>query len=135
MANEFDASRADLHDHRLKQQRLVFQTTVTANATPADKVHSVDIPSSVILRTEGKTADADAVEDLSAQVPAAADATGIYAILVDIQPSKLYSVSVTGASVTQSGLSTGGRILIEVDSANNLSTTDDTLTIEIEYKE
>lgn len=137
MANEFSADKASLHDHRLKQQRLVFEVTLSGNATAADKGRASDIPGVALIRAAGQTTDVDAVEDLSAQVPAAADATGVYAILVDVQPSKLYSITVTGGATSQTGLSTGGRPLIEMATTTDLTNpaNSDTIRVEIEYKE
>jgi hypothetical protein len=126
-----------LHDHLLKQERLVFEVTIKANATPASKQHIVDIPGSVYLRTQGKTSEADAVEDLSSQVPTAADATGVFALMIDQQTSKFLKATVTpsvGSVSVSKEISTGGRMVLEIDSDQNLSTTDLTLLVELEAK-
>ena len=140
MANEFRGSNSQLHDHLLKQERLVFEATITANGTPADKGHAVDVPGAVYLRTEGKTAEADAVEDASSDYTTAADATGIFGILIDdSEVRKIYNVALSvdtgsialgaqGASITSEG-----RIALDLDSNQDLSSQDITVTVEIDY--
>lgn len=140
MAIEFNDS-AELHSHRLKQQRLVYDASIGSNATPASKTHASDIPGVVYLRTEGKTAEADAIEDVSSQLAgsAAADATGIFQILLDV-PSvdKIYSVTVTpdsGTVTSTSKVTTGKKLLIEVDSSLSLAAVDLVVTVSIDYLE
>lgn len=128
---------ASVSEHLNKMQRLVFQATVVFNATPADKAHICDIPGGVFLRSEGKTAQCDAVEDLAAQVPTADDGTGVFALLIDDQVEKIYSAAATADSGTvtvASEISTDGRLILEFDSSLDLSTTSLTLTITVEYK-
>lgn len=130
--------KAELHNHRLKQTRMVFDCSITANATPASKTHVVEVPNCVYLRTQGKTADADAVEDLSAQVSGAAtDSTGVFAILIDEQASKVHKVLVTpsaGTITSSIAVTTGGRMMINLDSNQDLSSTNLSLVVEVEYK-
>lgn len=130
--------KAEFHDHLLKQTRLVMEVKVVANATPANKQHIVDVPGMAYLRTQGKTAEADAVEDISAQVAAAAnDANGVFAVLLDEQVSKIYSVAVTpsaGTATITGAISTGGRMILNLDSNQDLSTTDLTCLLVVEYK-
>lgn len=138
MAIDFSTVSSALHDHRLKQQRLVFQVAIDANGTPADKGHDSDIPGVAVLRTEGKTAEADAIEDISGDVTAPVDATGIFGMLVDVRATKLYSVTVTpsvGAVTVTSVKKSSGRLAIDMDSDQDLSSQDLTLTVEIEYKQ
>lgn len=138
MSNDFRSKSSDLMDYILKQERLVFEVAITANATPANKVHASDIPGVAVLRTEGKTAEADAIEDLSAQVPTAADATGVFSILID-DPSvkKFLKASVTpsvGTVAVTKEISTGNRLILEIDSNQDLSLTDLTLLVELDYE-
>lgn len=151
MAIEFK-SRAQHHDHLLKSQRLVAEFEITANATPADKVHSVDVPSLMVLRTEGRTAEADAVESLS--WTAAADNSGgnsVFGLLLDLdenQASKVYSVTVTevtsvstseavsGPGGSSDFLTADGNIAIEVAATGlDLSTESPKFRVEVEYLE
>lgn len=86
---------AQLHEHNLRYTRAVFEVEILANATPASKKHIVDIPGSVYLRSQGKTSEADAVENLSAQVSAPVDSSGKFAILFDDQCKEFYKASVS----------------------------------------
>lgn len=140
MSIEFRPKSAALHDRMLKAQRLMFDVTIVSDATPADKEHQDDVSGSVILRTEGKTAVADAVEDVSSLVTTAADATGIFAVLIDEEKvDKVYKVDLQvdtgtialgaqGAKVTS-----GGRIVIDLDSNQSLASQDITVTIIVDY--
>jgi hypothetical protein len=125
-------------DYMLKNERLVFEVAITANATPASKVHASDIPGVAVLRTEGKTAEADAIENLSAQVPTATDSTGVFSILID-DPSvkKFLKASVTpsvGTVAVTKEISSGGRLILEIDSNQDLSSTNLSLLIEVDYQ-
>lgn len=128
---------AQLHEHNLRQERLVFECSITANATPANKVHQVDIPSAVFLRTEGKTAECDAVENLTSQVPAPVDTTGVFQIMIDDQANKFYTASVTadvGTVTVTKLISTGGRVVLMCDSNQSLATQSLTLTVSVDYR-
>lgn len=138
MSNPFRSDNAGLHDYLLRQNRLVFQVSITANATPANKSHVVDIPGVVYLRTEGKTSTADAVEDLSSTFTTADDATGVFGVLIDdATVEKLHQVVVeanTGTTdITAQGISDEGRIYLDLNSDQDLSSTDLTLVIELDY--
>lgn len=129
-----------LHDHRLKSQRLVFDASVVADATPADKSESSDLPGVAYVRTEGRTATADAIEDVSAQVDNAADdANGIFHVLLDVPAArKAYQIRVTpdvGTATVSQKLTTEKRLLVEIDSNQDLSSQDLTVTLEIDYLE
>lgn len=152
MSVEFKKQSA-LHNHMLKQQRLVFEVAITADATPADKVHRSDIPGVVLLRTEGKVAEADAVEDLSASFTTAADnSTGDsqFGILINLDGNpakKVKSVTVTeqtslASSLTVTGplsgefLTSAGNVAIDVAGTGlALDTESPTLLVEVEYDE
>lgn len=136
MANTFK-KKAEYQDHLLRQTRLVMGATVVANAVPASKTHVTDVPGMSYLRTEGKTAEADAVESLTAQVAAPVDSTGVCAVLLDEQVEKVYKVTVTpsvGTATAALTISTGGRMIVALDSNQDLSTTSVTFTLEVEYK-
>lgn len=136
MSNEFK-KKSELYNHQLKQTRLVFEATITFNAVPANKTHTVEIPGAVYLRTQGKTSEADAVENLTGQVTAPVDATGIFALMVDEQATKFHKATVTpsvGTIATTKSISTGGRLLLDMDSDQNLATTSLTILVELEYK-
>lgn len=76
-------ANAQISDALDKTKELVFDFTITANLTPASKVHKVDFPGVVYLRTQGIVADADAIEDLSADFDTAEDTTnGVFGVLI-----------------------------------------------------
>lgn len=139
-------------DHRIKQRKLLFEVEITANATPADKRHASDLPGVALLRTEGKIADADAVEDLSSDFTAAADNSSgdsQFGILIDASKlqgniDKVYSVSVSEQTALSTGLTvaaaqsdfltSGGNIAIDIAAAGlNLESESPRLLVEIEY--
>lgn len=88
-------ARPDLNDRLLKTNRLIFDFTIVGDATPANKTHRVDLPSAV-LRTQGKTAEADAIEDLSASFTTAEDTTnGVFGVLVQTGPATAKACTLT----------------------------------------
>jgi hypothetical protein len=139
MSIDFRAKNSAIHDHLLKQTELVANASITFNAVPASKAHASDVPGGIYLRTQGKTAEADAVEDISALVTAPVDSTGKFGILID-DPTveKLYLTSVTPSSgtvsVVASGVTPGGRLYLDLDSSLDLSAASLTVTLELNYK-
>jgi len=151
MSIEFK-SRASHHDHLLKSQRLVAEFSITGNATPASKAHSPDVGGLMVLRTEGKTAEADAVETIT-WTTAVDDSTGdsVFGLLLDLgdnKASKVYSVTltevtsvstseaVTGPNSGASHLTAAGNIAIEVAATGlDLSAESPTFRVEVEYLE
>jgi hypothetical protein len=146
MSIDFKSDSAALHDHRLKSHREVFEVAITGNATPADKGHSSDIPGVAILRSLGKTADADAAESLTWTTPV--DATnGLFGVLfshgkvnkvkkvtVSEQTSTGSGVTVTGPNAGSSYLTAGKNIGIEITSTgSDLASESPTFLVEIEY--
>ncbi len=147
-------------EHLLRQERLVFNFTIVGNATPADKQHSVDIPGLVILRTEGQTAQADAIETLAWTTPVDNNSDdSIFGILLgegaeeqltnqDIA-DKVYIVEMVEVTATSTSevltgpgaaagafLTAEGNIAIEVAATDlNLATDTATFTVVVEYRE
>jgi hypothetical protein len=134
---------AGLNDHMRKLERLVLQVDITANATPASKVLSSDLPSAVYVRAEGLTAAADAVESLSGVVSTPVDATGKFAVLIDtgLNPAlKAYRVQVLRAStgtlaVVAQGVTAGGRIYLDLDSDQSFASTSCSFELAVDYRE
>lgn len=143
-------SSVQLANHYLATKKLVFQFSITGHATPASKTHSVaDIPSVVLLRTEGKVADADAVEDLSGDFTTAVDATNAqFGILLKATElgdvKKVLKVSVTQQTATGTAiastpassafLTAGGNIAIDVlATGTDLASESPTFTVEVDY--
>ena len=151
MSIEFK-SKSNHMNHQLKQQRLVAEFAITHNATPASKVHRPDVPDLMVLRTEGKTAEADAVETLT-WTAAIDDNSGdsVFGLILDLgqnKAQKVYSVTltevssvstsevVTGPAAGASFLTAEGNIAIEVAAtALDLSTESPTFRLEVEYLE
>ena len=144
------SASSSLQDRFLKQRRLVFEFDITANATPASKVHGDDLPGHVVLRSEGKTADADAIEDLSASFTTAVDATnGIFGCIVYGLDSirKVHSITfsergaATGTAIAMTklgtaGLSAGGNIAFELTmTGTDLATESVAGFVSVEYLE
>jgi hypothetical protein len=134
MSVEF-RQKVSLHDHLLRQQIVRFNVKVNANATPANKILETDIPTVAVLRCQGQTAQADAIESGIA-FTAPNDANGICGLLFDDLANKLYSVTVTPSAGTvsvTSGLSAEGRPYLNIDSNQDLSTTSVQFDVELKY--
>lgn len=145
--SQFEKNAA-LNDHQLRQERLVFEIAITSNATPASKKHHSDIHGAVHLRTQGKTAEADAIEDLSASFTTAADnSTGdsVFGVLIsDLGDlTKVHKITVTeltalAASFTVTklgtrGLTAGGNVAFEIAGTGlNLASESPTFLVEVE---
>lgn len=145
-------SNPNHQEHLIRQERLVYNFSIVGNATPANKQLAVDIPSTVILRTQGQTAAADAVETLAWTAPVDNNAgDSIFGILLDLgenQADKVYSVSLTevsGVSTSEalsgpggasSYLTADGNIAVEVAATGlNLASESVTFTMVVEYRE
>lgn len=123
---------------------LSFSIAITASATAASKVHTVDLPGIVYLRTEGKVAEADAIEDLSSDFATATDSTGVFGVVIDMSQvlnsgevlDKVYGVnalvptSATLAAISPAGgsavsffVTDEGNIAVSLDSSLNFTTT------------
>lgn len=137
-------------DQQLKHKRLCFEVSITANATPASKEHASDLPGVCILRTEGKTAEADAVE-VVAFTTADDEATGnsVFGILLKGAElgsiKKVLKISVSESSTALStalavtkhgtgGLSSGGNIAFSIAGTGlRLDTESPKLCVEVDY--
>jgi hypothetical protein len=140
---------AALHDREIKTRRVALRARISGNATPASKVHRGEAPAVAVLRSQGKVAEADAVEDLSASFTAADDATGKFGVLlkasqlgdidriIGVSAVALDGGSATAALVScggaQAGLSPAGNVAIDVDSSKNLSSADCDVLLVLDY--
>lgn len=141
-------------DHQLKHKKLVFELSVKKHTTPASKVHSSDLSGVCFIATEGKLTDVSAIEDITGltNYSAPSDGNGIFDVL--LKGSELGSIkkvlscevvekTSTGFSSptiqmlgTSSGLTAGGNIAFEIDTATDLSadtTTTVKFVVEIDY--
>lgn len=140
-------------DHALRQERLCAEFSITANATPASKKHHADIPGTMVLRTEGKTADADAAQSGLTWTSAVDNNAGssVFGLVLDLgdnKADKVYSVTLTevtnvSASETLSSptgatsyLTPEGNIAIQVAASGlNLASESPTFRLEVDYRE
>ena len=135
-----------LHDHQIKFRSLTFYIDITADAAPADIVYSPEVGGQVVIpRGEGQVAVADAIEDLSGDFTTAAAATGVFGLLLDSSKigeiEKVHQVEVLAAGGTtvvapaaSDYLTSGGNIAIDINSDQNHTTTDETITLRVSYK-
>lgn len=138
-----------LQDRELKMREVAFRVRIQANATPASKVHQGEIANVAVIRSQGKTAQADAIEDLSASWTAAADATGIFGVLLKGdelgQVDRIISATITaldGSTTTvaglscgglQAGLSPAGNIALQFDSSLSLAAANVDVIVDLKY--
>lgn len=145
-------SNSSHEQHVLRQCRLVAEFAITANATPALKKQDVDVPSVMVLRLEGQTAAADAVETITwtAAVDNSAG-NSVFGLLLDLgdnKADKVYSVNlveltavsasevVSGPNSSASYLTAAGNIGIEIAATGlNLASESPRYRVEIEYRE
>lgn len=138
-----------------KTRELVVECSITANATPASKLHASEIPGTLFLRTEGKVAEADAIEDLSGSFTTAVDNStgnsvigilikgvnlpnnGIEKVLqVEVIEQTALATSLTVSKVGSSFLTAGGNIALNVAGTGlNLASESPTLLVKITYRE
>ena len=130
MALPIHSQNPSVRNHQLKHESLKVGFTIVGHATPGSKTHTVDLPGIMILRTEGITTAADALETIT--FTTAVDATNAcFGILIDgselgsirkVKGAKLTQVLATGTAIVtrapNSGVPTamltaGGNIAIE----------------------
>lgn len=143
-----------LHDEKLKHKKVVFEFSITANATPASKKTYSDLPGIAYVRTEGLVAAADAIEDLSATFTTADDentGNSVFGLLIrggaDYlgQISKVLKISVSETSTALStalavtkhgtgGLSAGGNVAFSIAGTGlRLDTESPKICVELDY--
>ncbi len=109
MSAPLHAPNALVRQHQLKHERLVTKFTITGHATPASKTHLTDLPGILILRTEGKTATADALESVT--FTTAVDATNAcFGLLID--GSELGSIKAVKSVIAVQTVATGTAIVV-----------------------
>jgi len=140
----FHKAAAEGEDWKVKSERMLIPFGIVFHATPASKTHSTDLPACLTLSTEGKTADATAI-DTGTNFSTETDATGVFGVLLhhlgtvkkllDAQVVNLSSgtCTVARAGASTSGVTASGNIALTLDSSVNLSTTSLTGTIVVDY--
>lgn len=140
-------------EHLLRYERLCCNFSIVSNATPANKKENVDIVGLEVLRLQGQTAAADAVEsDIVWTAPVDNNAgNSIFGILLNLDENKadtVYCVTVTevtslgtsyvvtGPNGSPSYLTAQGNIAIEVAGLGlNLASESPTFLLIVEYRE
>lgn len=149
---DLQEKNANMYDRLLKSVDLKMRVKVVADATPADKKHDSDLSGVAILISEGKTAEADAIE---ASLPYATpvDATGEYSLLlkgdemgeieevlearlIETRDGGTTTVTLVTSGTTVRGLTPAGNILMDVDATDSLAvaTQDSEIVLEISYR-
>lgn len=130
----FQQLDAGVADYEIRQVRLCVPFSITFHATPASKVHASDLPSALVLSTEGKTSTASGI-DSGCSFTTEADSTGIFGILVyglgevkKVLKAEVVHLSSGTAALSLKGASTTGvtaskNIAVSVDWSGDLSTT------------
>lgn len=91
-------------EHTLRFERLVYNFSITGNATPASKTQTSDLPGMAILRMQGETAQADAIEsDFTWTTPVDnSSGNSVFGILLFLdgnEAEKIYDVNVSQVSI------------------------------------
>ena len=144
-------------DLSVKMRRLQFDIEIGSNATPASKTFSTDLPGICLPKLQGITADADALLSTAeeAEFAAESDANGIFGIVLDSSKltdatiKKVHSVQAkyvstgtvaisvpdeNGTAVSRFLSATGNDIAIELDSNQDLTSQDITISLEVVYE-
>lgn len=136
-----------VENEQLKTRQLAIKIEITGSATPASKVQGTNLPGVAFLRTEGKVAAADAIEDLSASFATATDSTGVFGLLLDASKLALFGINdvLEVRTYVQSGtlaataavtnfVSAEGNIAIDLDSSVNLTNANLLATVIVIYR-
>ena len=140
-----------LNDYNCKEKRLCAEFTITGDATPADKEHGVpELPGVMLLRTQGKTAEVDAIETVAYTTADDGPTNSVFGVMLrggdeglgDIKKVLLIRVtdrsgSATSLAVTPhgtSGLTTDGNIAFSIAGTGlDLEAENADIVVEVEY--
>jgi Ice-binding-like len=94
-------------EHTLRFERLVYNFDIIGNATPANKTQDSDLPGMAVLRMQGQTAQADAIEsDIMWTTPVDnSSGNSVFGILLFLdgnEAEKVYDVNITQVNFTPS---------------------------------
>lgn len=148
------SQNSTLNDYDLKQKRLCAEFTITGNATPASKVHGIpELPGVLLLRTEGKTAEVDAIETVSyATADDESSGNSVFGIMIrggdsyagtikKVLQMRLTdrggtatSLAITAPSGTTVGLTTGGNMAFNIAGTGlRLDTENADIVVTVDY--
>lgn len=140
-----------LNDYNLKEKSLCAEFTITGNATPASKVHGVpELPGVLLLRTQGKTAEVDAVETVAYTTADDGPTNSVFGVMIrggtsylgTIKKVLLIRVTDRGGTATSlavtahgtSGLTTGGNIAFSIAGTGlDLEAENADIVVEVEF--
>lgn len=140
----FSFANSDAESYWIRERRLIIPFSIVHHATPASKTSSNDLPACLILSLEGLTATATAA-DAACSFTTPVDSTGIFGCLVrnigtvskllDVQVVNLSSgtVAVTRKGASTTGVTASGNIAVSVDSSLDLSATDLTAHLVLDF--
>lgn len=146
-----DERNNTLNDHVLKSRKLVFEVKVVYHATPASKLITTDLPGVCFTATEGLLTPVTGIEAISGMTnyTAPSDANGIMDVMLkgsqlgtikkvqSIKVAEKVAAGLTSPTVQvlgdANGLTAGGNIAFEIDTATNLATTTATFVCEVDY--
>ncbi len=145
----YQSKNSLVQGRQLKVQRLVIPFTVTASATPSAVVLHTDEPNILFLQSEGVnqiTGAKASGETATYTSTTPDDSDGLMNLFVKIQPEDV-CVKVMQAKITNritgtlspcflgdaDGISSLGNIMLAMDSATDLSTTNLDACLEVEY--
>ena len=138
------SKNSQVNDYEIRSRRLCIPFSITHNATPASKTTAVDLPEALTLATEGLTAAAAAI-DSGTNFTTPTDSTGIFGCLVSGcgTVSKLLKAEVvhlssgtatlTKVGASSTGVTASGNIAVSIDSSLDLSMTDLSGTLVVDY--
>lgn len=137
-----------------KTHRLCVEIEIVGNATPADKGLSNDLGGAIIIRTEGQTAVAEALEAGLSWTTAVDDSTGdsqfgllldgsklannavLKVLSVSVSDSLGTATSVASSKVEAEFLTSGGNVAIDIAGTGlDLSTENAKILLDICYRE
>lgn len=123
-----------VNDYAIREERLCVPFSITANATPASKSNSNDLPAAMVLSLEGQTSTASAI-DSGCNFTTESDSTGIFGVLVhnlgtvnkllnvDCRMLSSGTVALSSKGASSSGVTASGNIAVSVDWDGSLATT------------
>lgn len=139
-----------VEEQLIKVVTLTFELDIVGDATPACKVHSGDLAGIAVLRSEGKTAVADAVEACVCYVTAVDATNAVIGVILDAGKlsgdiQKVLDIQVidqdgTGTAIVVAkhgtrGLTAGGNVAFSVTGTGiDLASESPTYLIEVKYK-
>jgi hypothetical protein len=145
MSKDIKSNSVSIENHDLSMRSLVIRCSVTANATPASKVHTTDLPGVVYLKTQGK--DDVTAQESGAVTGTQTDASGQIGVLIKLPDAAtevtMLSVedvagnasgTLTVSRILTDGITAGGNIELQVAGLDTMASVSPTIAIRVDYK-